>query len=410
MCSLAQVGQGLAPSFAVFLAGCAAVGMALSLSNATLFALLVTTVDDADRGKVLALVSGASRACTVVALALGGVLASTLGPRVAYVLAGTAGLAIIGMGTLVVRCQLSAHPDESWQAVRMTTAQAIRVRGLTKSYHGTTVVDALDLDIARGEVFALLGPNGAGKTTTVEILEGFRPRDGGEVEVLGADPATAGLQWRNRVGIVLQTSTGLDLLTPREVLATTAKAYRDPRDVDEVVHAVGLADKANDRVAGLSGGQRRRLDVGLGIIGRPELVFLDEPTTGFDPQARRDFWSLIERLGAEGTTILLTTHYLDEAERLAGRVGVIAAGKLLALDTPADLGGRNAEEAVIGWDEGGARHTVRSAFPTTEVARLSARFGGGEVPGLTVTRPTLEDTYLALIAPHVGTETTQDPA
>jgi ABC-2 type transport system ATP-binding protein len=283
----------------------------------------------------------------------------------------------------------------------MPTQTAIRARGLVKRYAGRPVVDDLDLDIEHGEIFALLGPNGAGKTTTVEILEGFRDRDAGEVDVLGADPQSADLDWRNRVGIVLQTSTGLDLLTPREALATTAKCYSSPRPVDEVITAVGLDEKADARIAGLSGGQRRRLDVGLGIIGRPELLFLDEPTTGFDPQARRDFWSLIEDLGREGTTILLTTHYLDEAERLAHRVGVIAAGKLLALDTPDRLGGRDAKEAVVSWEEAGTRHTVHSAAPTAEVARLSARLGG-EVPGLTVTRPTLEDTYLGLIAPHVA--------
>jgi len=277
---------------------------------------------------------------------------------------------------------------------------AIRIRGLVKTYGEHRAVDGLDLDIHRGEVFALLGPNGAGKTTTVEVLEGFRDRDSGEVDVLGTDPHRAPLRWRDRIGIVLQTSGGLDLLTPREVLRSTAKAYRRPRDVDEVLTAVGLAEKADDRVVGLSGGQRRRLDVGLGIVGDPELLFLDEPTTGFDPQARREFWDLIRGLATGGTTILLTTHYLDEAEHLADRVGVIAAGRLLALDTPANLGGRQSEEATVSWDEDGERRSIRTATPTADVARIAARFPG-EVPELVVSRPSLEDTYLELITPHV---------
>jgi ABC-2 type transport system ATP-binding protein len=290
------------------------------------------------------------------------------------------------------------------------TTTAISIRGLAKSYGDHRAVDGLDLDIHTGEVFALLGPNGAGKTTTVEILEGFRHRDAGEVSVLGADPHRAGRSWRDRIGIVLQTSGGLDLLTPREILQSTARCYRSPRDVDAVLASVGLTEKADDRVVGLSGGQRRRLDVGLGIVGDPELLFLDEPTTGFDPQARRDFWGLIKGLAGDGTTILLTTHYLDEAEQLADRVGVIAAGRLLALDTPANLGGRHREEATVSWEEGGERHSIRTATPTADVARLAARFTG-EVPELTVTRPSLEDTYLSLIAPHVTDETrTEVPA
>ena len=283
---------------------------------------------------------------------------------------------------------------------------AITIRGLRKTYGGRAAVDGLDLDIRTGEVFALLGPNGAGKTTTVEILEGFRHRDEGEVAVLGTDPHGAGLAWRNKIGIVLQSSGGLDLLTPREAVATTAKAYSNPRDVDDVLASVGLEPKADSRIVGLSGGQRRRLDVALGIVGRPELLFLDEPTTGFDPQARRDFWELIRSLSGEGTTILLTTHYLDEAEQLADRVGVVAAGTLLALDTPSALGGRGAEQATVTWEEDGARRTLRTDTPTVDVAGLAARFGG-EVPGLTVTRPTLEDTYLSLITPHLADETVE---
>ncbi|MDT0212925.1 ABC transporter ATP-binding protein [Rothia sp. ARF10] len=286
---------------------------------------------------------------------------------------------------------------------------AISIRGLVKTYGDKRAVDGLDLDIETGEVFALLGPNGAGKTTTVEILEGFRTADAGTVEVLGTDPRDADRAWRNRIGIVLQTSSGLDLLTPREILASTARAYATPRGVDEVLASVGLQEKADERIAGLSGGQRRRLDVGLGIVGRPELLFLDEPTTGFDPKARRDFWELIRSLADEGTTILLTTHYLDEAEHLADRVGVIAAGRLLALDTPANLGGRADDEATVSWTEDGRRRSLVTPTPTLEVQRLAERFGG-EVPELAVSRPSLEDTYLSLIAPHVTEHVADSPA
>ncbi len=299
-----------------------------------------------------------------------------------------------------------AHEPTGTQtsAPRSAAAQripAIRIRALRKSYGGTDAVAGIDLDIHTGEVFAMLGPNGAGKTTTVEILEGIRRRDAGEVLVLGQDPASPAPGWRDRVGIVSQLSGGLDLLTPREILTSTAKVYAAPRPVPEVLEAVGLAEKADARIGGLSGGQRRRLDVGLGIVGRPELLFLDEPTTGFDPQARRDFWELIRSLAGDGTTILLTTHYLDEAEQLADRVGIVAAGRLVALGTPDELGGRATAEAEVAWEEAGTRHTLRCPDPTTQVCRLAERFGG-EVPGLTVTRPSLEDTYLALIAPHLA--------
>lgn len=280
------------------------------------------------------------------------------------------------------------------------TSDAITIRGLTKTYGDHQAVAGLDLDIHEGEIFSLLGPNGAGKTTTVEILEGFRARDSGTVTVLGEDPGRAGQSWRNRIGIVLQSATGLDLLTAREVLRSTAGFYATPRDVDEVIAATGLEEKADARVAGLSGGQRRRLDVALGIIGRPQLLFLDEPTTGFDPQARRDFWELIRSLKDEGTTIVLTTHYLDEAEALADRVGVIAGGTLLALDTPARIGGRESQDALVSWSESGSRQVATTSTPTALVAQLSDRLGG-EVPELTVTRPSLEETYLTLIAPHV---------
>jgi ABC-2 type transport system ATP-binding protein len=282
----------------------------------------------------------------------------------------------------------------------MVGMEPIRVIGLTKVYDDIRAVDGLDLEVSQGEIFALLGPNGAGKTTTVEILEGFRRRDGGEVSVLGEDPAGAGRAWRDRLGIVLQGSTGLDLLTVTEVLRATARVYSHPRDVEEVIAAVGLTEKAGTRIQHLSGGQRRRLDVALGIIGNPELLFLDEPTTGFDPRARRDFWKLVQSLSHDGTTIILTTHYLDEAEHLADRVGIIAAGSMLTVDTPAALGGRAASEATVSWLEDGRPRSVSTATPTEEVCRLSARLGG-EVPHLTVSRPTLEDVYLALIEPHV---------
>ncbi|MDS0133355.1 MULTISPECIES: ABC transporter ATP-binding protein [unclassified Amycolatopsis] len=275
----------------------------------------------------------------------------------------------------------------------MTTA--VNVRGLRKQYPGHLAVAGLDLDIAQGEVFALLGPNGAGKTTTVEILEGHRRRTAGEVTVLGEDPGQAGRAWRARLGIVLQTATDAAELSVAETVRHFAKYYPDPRDPDEVIEKVGLTEKAGARVKALSGGQRRRVDVALGIIGRPELLFLDEPTTGFDPEARRQFWTLISDLAAEGTTILLTTHYLDEAEALAGRVAVIARGEIVAQDTPQNLGGRAAAEATVRWVDERGEHVERTVYPTKLVTELSA--GGRELAGLTVTRPSLEDIYLDLI-------------
>ncbi|MEV0267859.1 ABC transporter ATP-binding protein [Hamadaea sp. NPDC050747] len=279
----------------------------------------------------------------------------------------------------------------------MSNSLAVRVRGLTKRYGGNAVVDGVDLDIPNGQIFALLGPNGAGKTTTVEILEGYRNRDDGEVSVLGADPQRAGRRWRYGIGIVLQEASDLSELTVTETVRHFARYYPDPRAADEVIATVGLAEKANARVGTLSGGQRRRLDVAVGIVGNPTLLFLDEPTTGFDPQARRQFWELIRSLSTEhGTTILLTTHYLEEAENLADRVAVLVKGKIVADSDPASLGGRAEAKAVISWLDNGERRSVESDDPGAVIAELTARYGGA-VPGLSVTRPSLEDVYLDLI-------------
>jgi ABC-2 type transport system ATP-binding protein len=287
-----------------------------------------------------------------------------------------------------------------------TAAAAVTVRGLVKRYGDLTAVDGIDVDIHAGEVFALLGPNGAGKTTTVEILEGFRQRDGGDVSVLGEDPQRAGRDWRSRIGIVLQSTTENAELTVEELVRHFARYYPRPRDPDEVIAAAGLAEKRGTRSSALSGGQRRRLDVALGIVGRPELLFLDEPTTGFDPEARRSFWDLVRNLRGDGTSILLTTHYLDEAEALADRVGVIAGGRLVALDTPERLGGRMAHRARVSWEDGAGSYEEVTEFPTRIVRELADRYGG-EVPGLQVRRPSLEDVYLDMIATANGEEGTR---
>lgn len=275
----------------------------------------------------------------------------------------------------------------------------ISVEGLRKSYGPLAVVKDLSLTINQGEIFAILGPNGAGKTTTVEILEGFRAADSGAISVLDTDPAIKGaaaLAWRNRIGIVLQSTQDTAELTVREAISHFASYYSNPRDVEDVITLVGLQEKADDRARTLSGGQRRRLDVGLGIIGRPEVLFLDEPTTGFDPEARRAFWVLIKQLKSEGTTILLTTHYLDEAEALADRVAVMNHGEILEVSTPAHLGGRADARATISWREAGEIKSEESETPTEFVKSLSARLGG-EVPELAIHRPTLEDIYLSMI-------------
>ena len=288
------------------------------------------------------------------------------------------------------------------------TDTAIRIRGLRKVYGGVAAVDGIDLDIARGETFALLGPNGAGKSTTVEILEGYRLRTSGEVSVLGVDPAHGGLDWKARLGIVLQSSTEPGNYTVREQLTHFAGFFPDPRNVDEVIASVGLEAKARTRVSKLSGGQRRRVDVALGIIGRPELLFLDEPTTGFDPEARREFWKLIRGLKAEGTTILLTTHYLDEAAQLGDRAGIILGGRLVDVGRVDELGGAEARVPIVRWREpDGTPASERTERPAELVASVVAAQGGREPEGLEVIRPSLEDIYLQLVH-SVGAEARDD--
>ena len=273
---------------------------------------------------------------------------------------------------------------------------AVDVRGLRKQYGEVTAVDGIDLGIRAGEVFGLLGPNGAGKSTTVEILQGNRDRDAGEVSVLGADPAHGTRAWRSRVGIVWQDESAPAELTVGETVRHFARYYPRPRDPEEVIGLVGLEAKAGSRIKALSGGQRRRLDVALGVIGGPDLLLLDEPTTGFDPAARRQFWDLIRKLSDEGTTILLTTHYLEEAEALADRLAVISRGRVVAEDEPARLRERYGTGTTVEWTEpDGTPRAERTDTPTRTVAELMRRFDG-EIPGLQVSRPTLEDVYLRL--------------
>ena len=278
-----------------------------------------------------------------------------------------------------------------------TNDAAVHVRELRKQYGPKTAVVGVSFDIRPGETFALLGPNGAGKSTTIEILEGYRSRTGGEVSVLGTDPAKGGLDWKARLGIVLQSTGETGLVTVAEQLKHFAGFYPNPRDVDEVIAAVGLEPQAKTRIAKLSGGQQRRVDVALGIVGRPELLFLDEPTTGFDPEARRHFWQVIRGLKAEGTTILLTTHYLDEAAQLADRAGVIAAGRLVDIGGIDEIGGADARVPLVRWrDRDGALHEERTHEPGRVVASVVASFGG-EPDDLEVIRPSLEDIYLQLV-------------
>jgi ABC-2 type transport system ATP-binding protein len=302
-------------------------------------------------------------------------------------------------------------------------ALAIEVKGLTKSYGDVQAVREIDLSVREGEVFALLGPNGAGKTTTVEIMEGFRDRSSGEVRVLGHDPAKGERSFKDRIGIVLQ-STGIDpYLTVAETIDLFRQYYPHPRPVDEIVEVVGLREKRDTRVLKLSGGQQRRLDVAIALSGDPELLFLDEPTTGFDPSARRNAWGVVKNLSGLGKTIFLTTHYMDEAQYLATRVAVIAAGKIVAEGPPGSLGGRDTAATVVRFrlpdreahlppavgalaTSANGQYEVRTEDPTRTLYELTgwALERGIRLEGLDVTRPTLEDVYLQLTGGEAGME------
>jgi ABC-2 type transport system ATP-binding protein len=277
-------------------------------------------------------------------------------------------------------------------------SSAIVVHDLRKSYGGVEALRGIDFEVARGEVFGLLGPNGAGKTTTVEILEGYRRRDGGVAEVLGFDPATGGRAYREQIGVVLQQTELMPVLTVHETHELFAGYYERPRDVDEVIELVGLTEKRNARVKTLSGGQKRRLDLGIALVGDPELVFLDEPTTGFDPAARRSAWETVRSLRSLGKTILLTTHYLDEAQQLADRVAVLRAGEIVRIGTPAELIG-SAAAVEIRYRDNGRNVVLETDEPTRVLHELTAAAlaGGRELDGLEVRRPTLEDVYLELV-------------
>jgi ABC-2 type transport system ATP-binding protein len=308
---------------------------------------------------------------------------------------------------------------------------AIRVHGLRRSFGDVQAVAGVDLEVGHGEIFAFLGPNGAGKTTTIEILEGFGGRDAGEVEVLGVDPAHATSDWRQRVGIVMQESPGEQELSVRECMELYAGLYKRPRPVGETLELVGLDAEAGEKMTGtLSGGQRRRLDVALALIGDPELIFLDEPTTGFDPAARRDAWKMLDGLRELGKTIFLTTHYMEEAERLADRIAVIAGGRIIDEGTPATIGHRDIAASEIlftlppgisDWElpddllalmqpeRQGGRIELHSAAPLADLGRLGswAEGRGIEVGELEVRRPTLEDVYLRLTAEAAGVKTVE---
>jgi ABC-2 type transport system ATP-binding protein len=301
----------------------------------------------------------------------------------------------------------------------------ISVQGLRKSYGDLEAVRGIDLEVGAGEIFAFLGPNGAGKTTTVEILEGYRERNGGEVSVLGIDPQAADRAWRQRVGFVLQESRLVPELTPRETVELYAGYYASPRDVDETVALVGLAEKADVRTSKLSGGQQRRLDVALALIGDPELLFLDEPTTGFDPSARRHAWEMIGGLRDLGKTVFLTTHYMDEAQALADRVAIISGGRIVATGSPEDLGGDRQGRTEISFrlpagvrapdlpfavrtsariDAGAVSLTADDPIPLLRELTNWAGERGVGLPGLTVGAPTLEDVYLELTEQADGAE------
>ena len=275
---------------------------------------------------------------------------------------------------------------------------ALAVTDLRKSYGAVEALCGITFSVEVGEVFGLLGPNGAGKTTTVEILEGYRARDGGQVEVLGVDPEQGGSALRERIGVVLQASDLPAALTVREVHRMFAGYFARPRDIDEVIALVGLEEKSGARVKTLSGGQKRRLDLGIALVGDPELIFLDEPTTGFDPSARRSAWELVRSLRALGKTILLTTHYLDEAQQLADRVGVLREGRIVKIGSPAELIGA-APRVEIRYRENGRDVVVETDEPTRVLAELTGRAAaaGQELEALEVVRPSLEDVYLDLI-------------
>ncbi|SFN41560.1 ABC transporter ATP-binding protein [Mycetocola miduiensis] len=290
----------------------------------------------------------------------------------------------------------------------------VEVENLGKRYGSLVAVDDVSFNICRGETFALLGPNGAGKSTTIEILEGYRDRTSGTVRVLGVDPQKGGVAWKAQLGIVLQSSAEAAQVTVREQVEQFAAYYDHPRDVEEVIAAVGLTEKAKTRIGKLSGGQRRRVDVALGVIGRPQLLFLDEPTTGFDPEARRHFWELIRSLKADGTTILLTTHYLDEAAQLADRVAVIAAGKLVEIGPVDTIGGAEARVPIVRWRDHAGLHEERTLEPAALAARLLDA-AAGEPRDLEIVRPSLEDVYLGLVGaadrnPASARTTTGEPA
>ena len=272
---------------------------------------------------------------------------------------------------------------------------AVHVRSLSKCYGQLQAVREVNLDVGHGEVFAILGPNGAGKSTTIEILEGHRKRDSGHVSVLGEDPGVAGREWRAKIGIVLQEVSDAGMLTVAETVRMFAKCYGAVRVPEEVLELVGLSSVSESKVRTLSGGQRRRLDVALGIVNLPTLLFLDEPTTGFDPEARLRFWDLIRLLAGGGTTILLTTHYLEEAAALADRVAVIADGRVVAIDSPLNLIRYVSSAATVRWRADGQIHTVETDRPTELIRERS--MAGAELTDLTVSRPTLEDAYLQLI-------------
>jgi len=277
---------------------------------------------------------------------------------------------------------------------------AIEVRGLRKRYGDFDALRGIDVTVRRGEVFGLLGPNGAGKTTTVEILEGYRERSAGEVSVLGSDPGTRSRALRQRIGIVLQSGGIYGHVTPREALRHWARFYPTPRDVEEVLTLAGLQEKADVLSRKLSGGQLRRLDFALALVGDPELIFLDEPTTGFDPEARRSAWETVRRLRDLGKTILLTTHYLDEAQELADRVAIVKDGRILAIGPPRELGAGASHYRVAYRDHGGQLIELQTEDPTSLLSELTgeALARGERLEELSVGRPTLEDVYLELTA------------